>query len=79
MTHLLLTIALTLTAQDVRPPARWVPPPKPVMTLAEVVVRGKKDRNLCGCATATISWNDSWSDIYGTYHGTELMSWVSSK
>lgn len=83
MSHVLLAIVVSLMAHhDTRPPARWIP--RPVMTLSEVIVRDTPFRHAdrawgCGCATAVVTWDDSWSGIYGTYHGTELKSWVSSK
>ncbi len=80
MTHALLALALTLSTHDVRPPARWMPPPKPVMTLTEVVVRGKRlGYGDCGCAQAIMMWDESAYGAGGTYRGTELMSWVGGK
>lgn len=84
MTHLLLALAMTLSSREVRPPARWLPPPKPVMTLTEVIVRGQRFRHdrgsdCCGCAVVTMMWDEGAYGIGGTYRGTELMSWIGGK
>ncbi len=84
MTQLLLALAMTMSSREVRPPVRWIPPPKPVMTLSEVVVRGKPFRHnrvsdCCSCITVQSGWFDTWSVSGGSSAGVELKSWVTGK
>jgi hypothetical protein len=83
MQHLLLTLALSLVAHDQpRPPARWMPPPKPVMTLSEVVVRGQRVRHdCCSCGRLIPGYMVSWDEelISVAHAGTHLTSYITSK